>query len=304
MAEQSVEEAVEEAVEAEGLLIPELSEYSQAPESPYLTPAITLKVSDRYYTIPQYYLRSFKQLKCSPHALVQSQFLNPKPYHLELAINPQSAHTFVHYLYTGEFETLESSFEPPRTADDIPEVLSTRDSIEFERAAHTYAAAVRYQIPGLQDMAQGFMVRFAERLTMEDILSVARNIYPRLSEEESGRTWLEGFVRRRLEIAYNNRNGKLRWMMTAYGIGNDEKFDRFVIDEVLALYEKELEEVSAALEEAKDAMEDWKRMKLTLDPAPEPLLECASEHEPEKGPGLESSSDSGLVNTADSIHES
>ncbi|RAL13199.1 uncharacterized protein BO97DRAFT_389014 [Aspergillus homomorphus CBS 101889] len=278
------EEAVEAPVKLE---IPSLEEYSQRSESPYTTPLITLKVNNSYYAIPQYYLRPFDRLHCDPKHTQRAPrryndwydcFEDNKPYHLELAIEPQIAHTFIHYLCTGNYETLQSSFIDPQTTADLEKIVRARDTVELTRAAHTYAAAVRYQIPGLQRTAHRLLEQFAERLSIEDILTVARGVYTSLhDEDESGRTWLEDFVRDKLAKTYKDRDGCLRRLMKVYDIGKDENFDRFVLDEVLALYENEKGELKSALERP----ESFSEPELCVEPEPEPVLEPESEPEPQ-----------------------
>ncbi|GKZ50898.1 hypothetical protein AbraIFM66951_004590, partial [Aspergillus brasiliensis] len=265
MAEQSVEQPVEQP---SPLVVPALSEYNQVAECPYTTPIITLKIHADYYTIPQYYLRPFDTLLGDPDCL-QYQYYAAKPFHLELVIDPQSAHTFVHYLYTGQYETLETSFEDLQTSDDIPEIISARDSIEFDRAVHTYVAAVQYCIPGLRKMAQEFMARFATRLSIQAILRTIRRVYSSLSEGTSACIWLEDFVRGRLSIAFNGTERRLRQMMKEYEVGNDTLFDRFVVDEVLALYEREQDERIATIEKLTNSGHQVHSLdSLRLEPEP------------------------------------
>ncbi|GCB22010.1 hypothetical protein AAWM_04895 [Aspergillus awamori] len=271
------------AEEYPSLAIPVLSEYNQVAKSPYTSPVITLKIEATYYTIPQHYLRPFKSLLCEPESMHRTFHTN-KLYHLELNIHPQSAHTFVHFLYTGQYETLEAPFSPPQSADSIPVMMRTRDIIEFQKAVFVYQAAVLYQIPGLLSMAQGFMAQFAERLLIDDILRAIRCVYGSLLADYSGRIWLEDFVRDQLDTAFSNTAGKLRQIISDYEVGNSRSFDHFVVDEVLALYEREQNRIQhvKGLSNLREEHGPMLQPEPILEPdrEPEPILEPDREPEP------------------------
>ncbi|GLA20580.1 hypothetical protein AnigIFM62618_009155 [Aspergillus niger] len=254
--------------------IPELKEYAQVAECPYTTPIITFKVNDSYYNIPQNYLRPFDSLQFDPQSV--HAFFSGKGWHHELNVHPEVAHTFVHYLYTGQYETLETQFEPPQSVDDIPARTKARDSIEFERAAYVYEAAVQYEIPGLLNMAQVFMARFAERLPIANILRGIRCVYGNLLEQSSGCMWLEDFVREQLSIAFIITDRKLRQIIKEYEVGNSRSFDHFVVDEVLALYEKEQDKIYHVkrVGNSRGEHEPMIQSEPPCEPAPEPEIKA------------------------------
>ncbi|GLA25237.1 hypothetical protein AnigIFM63326_001854, partial [Aspergillus niger] len=301
MAEQPMEPPAEEY---SSLNIPVLNDYKQVTECPYTSPIITLKVQDMYYKIPQHYLRPYKSLLFELNSVRREIFGDY--YHHELNVHPEVAHTFVHYLYTGQYETPETQFEPPQSADDIPAITKARDSIEFQRAVYAYQAAARYQIPGLLSMAQGFTARFAERLSIDDILCAIRCVYGSLVAEYSCRMWLEDFVRDQLSIAFSITDGKLRQTIKEYEVGHSKSFDLFVVDEVLALYEREQGRVNhvKSLDDSRGEHDPMLRPEPILEPycepvcEPEPLCEppyvepsfeppCEPEPEPEPEPVYE-----------------
>ncbi|RAH51764.1 hypothetical protein BO85DRAFT_493668 [Aspergillus piperis CBS 112811] len=251
------------------LVIPELEEYAQVAECPYTTPIITLKVDGNYYRIPQQYLQPYKTLQFEPEVMHNEYWGSERHHHHQLCIEPQSAHTFIHYLYTGQYETLKTPPSIPQAAEDIPTILNTRDKEEFERAVYVYQAAVQYEIPGLLSMAQHFMARFAERLSIEDILRAIRCVYGSLLDDHSGRMWLKDFVREQLIVAFRNTDGKLRQIIKNYEIGNSQSFDTFVVDEVLALYEMEQDRIHRVM----SLVESYKAIK----PVPHRIFEWKCE---------------------------
>ncbi|GKZ86841.1 hypothetical protein AnigIFM56816_002771 [Aspergillus niger] len=240
-------------------VIPELKEYAQAAECPYTTPIITLK----------------KTLQFEPEVM-HNEYWGSERHHHQLCIEPQCAHTFIHYLYTGQYEALKTPLSIPRSADDVPTILNTRDGEEFQRAAYVYQAAVRYEIPGLLSMAQHFMARFAERLSIDGILRAIRRVYGSLLSKHSGRMWLKDFVRDQLDVAFINTDGKLRQIFRDYEVGNSGSFDNFVVDEVLALYERE-----------QDRMKSLGNSKGGHEPVPDSILESECKPEPEPEPTCE-----------------
>ncbi|PYI14539.1 hypothetical protein BO99DRAFT_406606 [Aspergillus violaceofuscus CBS 115571] len=259
--------------------------------SPYKTAPIIFKVDDEYYTVLQYYLRPYARLECKA-----SDVRGPvgQLYYLELTIEPRAAHTFIHYLCTGQYETLYSLCPAIETPAGVLEALHARNIEEFARAIHTYAAAVRYEVPGLQELARNFLERFAERLQTEEILKVTREVYDSLGEEEMTRAWLEDFVRGRLEFAFMDEEVSLRQIIKEYGIGKQESFDRFIVDETLVLFERAREEASqvlAGLGEPEEVSEPDLLAESVPEPEPEPepvpVLEAELEVEPEVEPEAE-----------------
>ncbi|KAI2833778.1 hypothetical protein CBS147323_3756 [Aspergillus niger] len=283
MAEQPTEPPAEEY---SSLNIPVLNDYKQVTECPYTSPIITLKVQDMYYKIPQHYLRPYKSLLFELNSVRREIFGDY--YHHELNVHPEVAHTFVHYLYTEQYETPETQFEPPQSADDIPAITKARDSIEFQRAVYAYQAAARYQIPGLLSMAQGFTARFAERLSINDILRAIRCVYGSLIAEYSCRMWLEDFVRDQLSIAFSITDGKLRQIIKEYEVGHSRSFDLFLVDEVLALYEREQDRVNhvKSLDNSRREHDPMLQPEPMLEPYCEPVCEPPYE-EPYREPACE-----------------
>lgn len=85
-----------------------------------------------------------------------------------LDIEADIGHTFVHYLYTGQYETLG--------INDLP--LTE----EYRRSVLTYKASIRYSIPALEDMSKQSMEHLGRSIDILDMLRVAgdefRHIQP------------------------------------------------------------------------------------------------------------------------------
>ena len=73
-------------------------------------------------------------------------------------------HTLVHYLFTGNYETLQS-----QTADD--------QLVEFKRNVNLHSIATKYGLSRLTTIARENLQKHAEGLAIFDILDTAREVY-------------------------------------------------------------------------------------------------------------------------------
>ncbi|KAH6851505.1 hypothetical protein BKA58DRAFT_70044 [Alternaria rosae] len=119
--------------------------------------------------------------KSYPLAFVKQSVLLP-----ELDLN--TAHTLVHYLYTGKYQSINT----PASSDKvIPEV--------YKLGAGVYCAAARYKLPGLAELAQNKLKFLDEEMSIFDILTVARDhAFPLLPEDD---LWYPSYVEQSLNNA-------------------------------------------------------------------------------------------------------
>ncbi|KAI4641969.1 uncharacterized protein J4E78_010270 [Alternaria triticimaculans] len=119
--------------------------------------------------------------KSYPLAFVKQSVLLP-----ELDLN--TAHTLVHYLYTGKYQSLNTLASSDKV---IPEV--------YKLGAGVYCAAARYKLPGLAELAQNKLKSLDEEMSIFDILTVARDhAFPLLPEDD---LWYPGYVEQSLNDA-------------------------------------------------------------------------------------------------------
>jgi hypothetical protein len=89
-------------------------------------------------------------------------------------LDQATAHTLVHYLYTGKYQTLSVHAASDKV---IPE--------SYKLSACAYCAAVRYGLPGLTELARSKIKSFGEDVTVFDMLAVARDYaFPLLPEDD------------------------------------------------------------------------------------------------------------------------
>jgi hypothetical protein len=94
----------------------------------------------------------------------------------------------VHFLYTGQYETLGS------TPD---ENISSLD-LEYQRSVQAYHAARTYGLNGLEDMATKYIKSLGESMSIFKILRVAQTVFSRLPEDD---TWFHDYLQQNLQNA-------------------------------------------------------------------------------------------------------
>ncbi|KAF1832411.1 hypothetical protein BDW02DRAFT_503088 [Decorospora gaudefroyi] len=115
--------------------------------------------------------------------LASWDFISAKPPIPLPELDEATAHTLVHYLYTGKYQSLNAQASSDKA---IPE--------SYKLGAGVYCAAVRYKLPGLAELAKEQITSFDDDVTIFDILAVARDhAFPLLPEEDAWYpTYIEG----------------------------------------------------------------------------------------------------------------
>jgi hypothetical protein len=128
--------------------------------------------------------------------LSQSEVLAPKANLWYIAkqsvslpnLDSATAHSLVHYLYTGKYQSLNTQASSDKV---IPE--------GYRLSARVYCAAVRYKLPGLTELAKEKVASFDEDVSISDVLTVARDhAFPLLPEDD---TWYPAYVESALNSA-------------------------------------------------------------------------------------------------------
>ncbi|KAE8337513.1 hypothetical protein BDV24DRAFT_139981 [Aspergillus arachidicola] len=208
----------------------EVREYPQPTTSPYKAPVVTLIIGRDEYIIPEFYLRQFPQLRRSPKAFEQGY--NPSlKFVSSIDVDEDIGHTLVHYLYTGEYETLR----------DGPDPTIPRRTIEYRRSAFAYLAARKYGLGGLEAHAKHYIEVFDRDVPTPDILRIARSIYSKLPRDE---TWFQDYIRVKMEDEFEADDAvfKREWFLN--GIGRDASFDRLLVQIMAEIYSDKLATVN------------------------------------------------------------
>lgn len=145
-------------------------------------------------------------------------------------IHEDIGHTFIHYLYTGTYETAKPTYSNSNPAG-VPADLSPR-AREFRLSMHAYHASRRYGLAGLTDLSKTYIRVFDIDVSTLYILNIAREISSTLPSDE---IWFWEYIREKLAIAFEDDEPGLRSDIAAYGVGRDP-FDAFLVTVVLDIY--------------------------------------------------------------------
>ncbi|RAK90753.1 hypothetical protein BO79DRAFT_236482 [Aspergillus costaricaensis CBS 115574] len=201
-----------------------ITDYPQPRDSPYAGPVNHITIGRTTYVIPEYYVLKIANL--------------PKFAHIrEFALEEMYAdigHTFIHYLYTGEYQTLAT----------YPNVSTCKARArEFKRSVYAFHMAQRHQIQGLLDHAQRYMHTFVDSVSTLELLKVAREVYATLFV---GRKWFEDFVSDQLAAAFKAGEEQFRTDILKYGVGSNAMFDQFLLERVLKIYSGSIAKLTQA----------------------------------------------------------
>ncbi|KAL2848994.1 hypothetical protein BJX68DRAFT_267338 [Aspergillus pseudodeflectus] len=154
---------------------PEISPYEQSR-------IIVVTIGNKNYSIPENYIQG-------QHRLSQArQSWNPRIILGDIAAD--IGHTVLHFLYKGEYETI---------AYGKIEAETHRVEIEYKRSLQVYYAARKYEIHGLDTLAQNYIMTLSESLSIFQILQGARLIFSRLPEDEK---WFHDYLHSKLSSIF------------------------------------------------------------------------------------------------------
>jgi hypothetical protein len=112
--------------------------------------------------------------KLDPGSMAKQHVLLPE-------LDEATAHTLVHYMYTGKYQYLGKS---PR--------IETSALSNYQAGTCVYCAAARYQLSGLINLAKKKIMSFDREVSISDVLAMARDhAFPLLPENE---TWYPAYL--------------------------------------------------------------------------------------------------------------
>ncbi|PLB40326.1 uncharacterized protein BDW47DRAFT_123824 [Aspergillus candidus] len=191
---------------------PPLVVVNQLLKSPY-TRSTELRIGNDTYHIPSAYLDKYPKLQPS------SPFIHPST----LDIDGDIGHSVVHYIFTGGYETLQTSLDDPNQY--IPR--------EFQRAVQVYYTAHKYQIHGLGELAKTYIEKFGDEIRIVTILKAVRKVYSRLLNTE---TWLRGYLHTKLQGAFDADENTFTRNEFYNSLGDDNIFNQAVMKMVVKIY--------------------------------------------------------------------
>ncbi|EAS37391.3 uncharacterized protein CIMG_02745 [Coccidioides immitis RS] len=149
------------------------------------------------YAVPHIYLAKFPDLlsqaaKYHLRAYPYSPDPDPDPDHtIRLPdLDKDIAHTLVHFLYTGEYQTLRR----PNVRN------SEKASLEYRRAVLVYQMAVSYGLHSLVLHAKANITKFGKSVSAFNALDIWREVYEKLSKDDA---WLYSHLKAKLGEAFD-----------------------------------------------------------------------------------------------------
>ncbi|KAH3434733.1 hypothetical protein KXW39_002477 [Aspergillus fumigatus] len=195
-----------------------LIEYNQPESSPYESPIISIRIGSKTYRIPVCYIQNYPQFSSS----------HPwEPQYILSEVDDEVGHTVVHFLCTGNYETLRTTSEPG----------VSQMAIEFRKSMLVYQAARKYDLYGLQTYAKKYIEMFGESMSIFDRMEAAREIYSKLPKDE---TWLASYINKQLQIAFSLDTNIFQREEFYDGVGRDPVFDKAVMRTVVNIYSEVL----------------------------------------------------------------
>ncbi|GAD96918.1 hypothetical protein CPC735_031830 [Paecilomyces variotii No. 5] len=182
--------------------------------SPYLSDAVTLSIGYEEYEEYRVHRHLAQQSPVLQQALELPSLEGPI---IRLnGIDKTVGHTFVHYLYTGTYETLMHE------EYGIPE-----EHAEYRKSVLTYRAAKEYQLPGLEDLARVRMDEYDSCVPINVILDVGRDVYRRLGDDDD--EWYSDYLRANIHGAFEKDEDLFSQEYFTQGLGEVPRFDKFLV---------------------------------------------------------------------------
>ncbi|KAG9190132.1 hypothetical protein G6011_08220 [Alternaria panax] len=138
-------------------------------------------------------------------------------------LDQNTAHTLIHYLYTGKFQSLSTLASSDKAISEV-----------YKLGTSVYCAAARYQLPGLAELAQNKMKSLDEEMSIFDILAVAGDhAFPLLPEDD---VWYSSYVEESLNNAMADDPEPFRRPDFITTVGADSKLLQLVWKTVMNNY--------------------------------------------------------------------
>ncbi|GMF81964.1 unnamed protein product [Aspergillus oryzae] len=191
---------------------PVLDEYAQP---------VTIFISSRgkFYTISENLVNRATTLPCR-HKVDRSTVVRLPD------VDEDIGHTIIHYLYTGDYQTVKPS--------SISQLW--RRAIEYAQSVFAYRAAVRYGLDGLAEHAKRYMGIFDKEVSIINIISLGRKAFPRISEEP----WFSEYLTAQITASFKADEGIFQQEQFFEGFGESVDFDKFLGKAMVQVYSSKI----------------------------------------------------------------
>lgn len=137
-------------------------------------------------------------------------------------IDEDIGHTIVHYLYTGEYQTLRQSG------------TAHKRQTEYKRSVLVYCAAANLEIPHLQRIAAGHMERFANSVDIYQTLNLVKTLFSSVPWWDGG---LYFHIIKRLRNAFRADPTIFERREFLGCLGGDLELDKLMVQIMVSLWE-------------------------------------------------------------------
>lgn len=138
-------------------------------------------------------------------------------------IHEDAGHTLVHFLYSGEYETINEPLN-----EDTSDI-----GREYKRSILVYQASRKYGVDALEARAQKYIQHFGDGLPLHDMLRITRDVFSRLPEGES---WLPCFINTRLQHMLDPSKIACSLSDLYSNLGHNHHFDSIVLKMVVEIF--------------------------------------------------------------------
>jgi hypothetical protein len=176
-------------------------------------------------------------------------------------VNEDIGHTFMHFLYTGEYETAKSPSAPASaTAPDD----TTDPQTEYNRSVLAYQAAISCGsgLEGLAEHAKDRMYLLYDHIPIFDILSLGRRTLATIDD-----AWFSNYLTDRIIERFEEDEGIFVDKKFLEMFGQAVEFDKFLAQVMAKAYATKLDsirdEAHSAIVEAQsreDVWRDWEEL--------------------------------------------
>ncbi|BCS00279.1 uncharacterized protein AKAW2_50620A [Aspergillus luchuensis] len=108
-------------------------------------------------------------------------------------VDDDIGHTFIHYLYTGDYQTLK-----PASTSNMP-----WRAIEYRRSVLAYSAGTRCGVDGLVHHGRKYMQIFDKDVSLFDMIDLGRECFPRIDEDR----WYSEYLTNRIMTSFESEEG-------------------------------------------------------------------------------------------------
>ncbi|KAE8399531.1 hypothetical protein BDV37DRAFT_229400 [Aspergillus pseudonomiae] len=185
---------------------------------------ILLGRSEKQYTVPLGIANRVPSLKLRLAGLESKTVDLP-------GVDSDIGHTFIHYLYTGDYQTLKVFSEP-----NLP-----TGEVEYIRSVLAYRAAVSYGLDGLADHEKKYIQLFDDDVSISHIIVLARETFPRITHD----TWFAAYFTSKILASFEAEEEMFQREEFFEGFGEALDFDKFLRKVIENAYYERMSSIQA-----------------------------------------------------------